>query len=1396
MVGKKYNWLRFWGPRDGKFMVSSYGALEDPRGEYGHIFNPLAKTLEEVEGNHCLALLGEPGIGKSEELKQQVKTSIEMHPNDAVLLFQLRDYQLESTLCGDIFGDPAISDWRNGDQNLYLYLDSLDEGLLTVKVLANILVRELKKLPADRFYLRIACRTAEWPTTLENGLREHWGDEECKVYELLPLREKDIREAVRSEEVKEENFFQELARRQVGPLAIKPVTLKFLLKRFGEKNELPSTQSELYAEGCHYLCEESNQSRIESAGKDALSTNRRVRVAQRIAAISVFANRSAVWMGLQSEIPDGDVGFNELASGSERAADQQFEIGENVVRETLGTGLFNSRGSHRMGWAHQTYAEFLAAKYLAEHDVPLSQKLSLISDADMKIVPQLQETAAWLAGIDREVFRHIMKTDPVVLLRSDVASSDPLDRSALVEELLLSADKEEWFDRDWSLHQFYSKLDHPQLAEQLRPFIGDPGKSHLARRIATDIAEACDVKTLQDDLARLALDQTEDIDLRVNAAYGVVRIGDSQTKARLRPLAFGEARNDPDDELKGRGLRALWPDHISSAELFSLLSWPKRPSLYGSYKSFLDALAKDADRIDLAVGLRWLREQNIHPDPVSPFRSLRNELLRRSWESLDVVEIREALADLIVDHARKLRGDEEEKIVADPVRRRRLLESVIPRIAASEKPSPWYFLIYDNHLVDSTDVPWLIERILSERSVATQTLLADMIGHVLDWRNTDHLGLIIDASGKNEILANTFHLFLNPVYLDSTQAAAQRKAYLESQEWSRPRRESPSLDPSAKERVKVCLERFESGDVNGWWQLNLEITLHEDSVYYGHETESDLKKEPGWTAATDEIKARIVESAKRYITDGDPQPNEWLGKKVIWRPAYAGYRAFRLLQSEDPAFIAELPTGQWQKWACILVAYPFQNEVTSSDVQDMLVAKAYEYAPSEVIQTVLALINYESKADGSISALSHLKNCWDERLSVALMNEIKHRRFKTNCLGQILSELLENDFEDAKVYAEAIVKRKPPAEKEDARRLMAARVLVTHADDSGWKTLWPIIKRDAAFGRRVVEAFAGSVYRRQTSVAERLGEDELREMFLWLAREYSYDTDPRHEGVHAVGPDEEARSFRNSVLNQLKGRGTPRAVAAIRKLVIELPKLPWLKWTLVEAQENTRRRNWLPLQPAEILALADNPDSRLVQNGEQLLRVIVESLERLQQKLHGETPAAIDLWNEVRPGVFQPRDENRFSDYVKRHFDEDLKGRGIVTNREVQIRRGTGSVKGEATDIHIDAITRNVDREIADQITAIVETKGCWNRDLDRAMETQLKNRYLKNHHSPFGVYLVGWFNCSQWDDSDHRKARSPKTTLEEARDKFANEAAALSANGTQVRAFVLDATLASDDGL
>lgn len=327
------------------------------------------------------------------------------------------------------------------------------------------------------------------------------------------------------------------------------------------------------------LCEETNSSyNIASRSRRVrkLAAAHRLAVASRIAAVTVFANRYAVWIGVdQGDVPAEDVTVDALSGGHESIAGELFDVDEEAIRETLCTGLFSSRGPDRLGWAHQTYAEFLAAHYLVQRDMPLPQRMSLLAhpaDPQGKLVPQLYETAAWAAGMDRAVFRTIIDTDPDVLLRSDVATVDEPDRAALTEVLLRLFDEDKLLDRDWRLRSLYWKLAHSNLASQLQPYIRDTSKGVIARGVAIDIAEACKLQTLQDDLAAVALDASQPVRLRVSAAFAIAEIGDEATKAKLKPLATGEAGDDPDDELKGAGLRAMWPTHLSAEDLFALLT--------------------------------------------------------------------------------------------------------------------------------------------------------------------------------------------------------------------------------------------------------------------------------------------------------------------------------------------------------------------------------------------------------------------------------------------------------------------------------------------------------------------------------------------------------------------------------------------------------------------------------------------------------------------------------------------------------------------------------------------------------------------------------------------------------------------------------------------------------
>ena len=209
-----------------------------------------------------------------------------------------------------------------------------------------------------------------------------------------------------------------------------------------------------------------------------------------------------------------------------------------------------------------------------------------------------------------------------------------------------------------------------------------------------------------------------------------------------------------------------------------------------------------------------------------------------------------------------------------------------------------------------------------------------------------------------------------------------------------------------------------------------------------------------------------------------------------------------------------------------------------------------------------------------------------------------------------------------------------------------------------------------------------------------------------------------------------------------------------------------------------------------MLRLARDPGTRLVESGEQLLEVIVEWLARWEQKLQGTSPAAFGLWDEVAKNRHRPKVEEKMSDAVAIHLQDDLRDRLVLVNREVVIRRGEkpGGV-GERTDIHVDA-PRGQDADPTGTIRITIEVKGCWNPGLGSAMESQLRDRYLADNECRHGLYLVGWYVCPQWDPDDPRRAATPAVSLAEIRAQLAGQAVALSQGDLVIRAVAVNTAL------
>jgi len=411
------------------------------------------------------------------------------------------------------------------------------------------------------------------------------------------------------------------------------------------------------------------------------------------------------------------------------------------------------------------------------------------NDDEGRLVPQLHEAAAWLASMSPEVFRAVMGTDPEVLLRSDVASTDVEGKAALVGTLLRLYDKGKLLDIRLAPRAQYRKLEHPGLAEQLRPYIVNADKELVVRRVSLDIAESCELRSLQKDAAEVALDASQERAVRKEAARFVARVGDGPTRARLMPLALGTIGDDPDDDLKGHGLRAVWPEHVGAEELFGMLTPPKMANYMGAYNSFLTHdLTDGLNTADLPTALAWVEGRGSDDEEPFRFGKLADQIMEQAWAKLPNPGVAPAFAraalarlrrheELVKERSEVFAATGEptfsERIAADDYRRRLLLEEIITHL----KPEDEAYLLmhWQTSLVIKEDVGWLVERLGSEVSNRKKETLAKLVGSTFHLWDDERHELVYLAHLDDPTLAHEVSRYFAPIELGSKEAETQRQ---------------------------------------------------------------------------------------------------------------------------------------------------------------------------------------------------------------------------------------------------------------------------------------------------------------------------------------------------------------------------------------------------------------------------------------------------------------------------------------------------------------------------------------------------------------------------------------------------------------------------------------------
>ena len=761
----------------------------------------------------------------------------------------------------------------------------------------------------------------------------------------------------------------------------------------------------------------------------------------------------------------------------------------------------------------------------------------------------------------------------------------------------------------------------------------------------------------------------------------------------------------------------------------------------------------------------------------------------KAWKNMYVPGVIEALATFVASrlkhHDGLIKGGfgKTDHLIfrEDEDKRHRLLEAVFQVVARTSEVKATWLLFTHTPLVFPEDFEWLISCLDLNPAKEVQVVIVNLMERLFK-PTPEHLDAIHEASNRHQLMADKFKSIWEPILLGSENAQKMKASHEEHQEWTKTMEERPPLTPPPTERVSRLLEECENRNVAAWCGLIGELSLEPTSTHYGSSFEWDLMKLPGWLSADETIRKRIVVAAEKFVLSQPHDSSDWLGTGEFSLLVLSGYSALALLLNMKPAVIDSLTADQIGKWCPIILTFPFSGDECYRAVKDELLKIAYRKSQLAVLDVAKILIEKEIEKGETIGTASELNAIWDDQIANALLQYAKRSELKPKSMSSLLSVLFSHDNLEAQLFASSLVPTPPPVcDPERAQAVAAAQTLMLDTKDVGWSIVWPAMQADEDFGKQVILGVCSDY----ESMGSRLNEDQLADLYVWLTHHFKV---PEHKSgeAHRVGPLEYIDLWRNAIIQLLTHRGSFRACEAIKKLQQELPELDWLKWVQVDAGAEARRATWVPAQPQDIIKLAADHELRLVQSGDQLMQVLVESLERFQSLLQGETPEAPYLWDNVSKSDAKPKDENSFSDYAKIHLEKDLKQRGIVLNREVRIHRG------QRTDIHVNAVIQTASGHPYDSITVIIECKGCWNPGLYDAMRDQLVGMYLKDNHCQHGLYLVGWFNCGNWSEEDGRKKQAGKLcpTIDYTRQRLAAFAEDLSKDSTRIKSVVLDVSL------
>jgi hypothetical protein len=1384
----RYDWERFWIDAEQRVEIDPADFFPDPRDEqvwFGPALEP--RCLDELHDEPCLILLGEPGLGKSQAIKDAVASG----PAGALVeRINLAAYPEAGALRSKLVEGDRWHEWAVEGRSLHLYLDSLDEAMLSFPAIHEFLLEELADAGGsfEALFLRIACRSADWISEFAEGLRGLWpaaevSSDPVRALSLVPLRERDVRAAALAEGLDGMQLLGEIDERDARGLAALPLTLRMMLAAAKEGGGLPRTQAELFESGVLDLLRGPDRPKREAL---RMEIGERLAVAQRIGAATLLSRRSGISL-LPGRAGPGEVDPAEIAGYDEAdrlaAGGDRFGVGEKEVLATLRTALFSLTERERVDFSHRNLAEYCAGAYLAEAGLDragITELLFASGDGDGGLVPQLREVAAWAAALDPTVLEVLLDAEAEVLLRIDRLALDEAQRARTVEAILGedSAERiERWDRRIWS---GLESLDHPDLPDQIIPVIEDRDASWPVRRLAITLTHVCGREECEPALLDLAFDEDQPASARAEAVWALRGYGSLASRKALTPLALEPIEDDVDDAIKGAALAAVFPDVLTAEQVFAVVAEPRNMRLVGIYLIFLhEDLPEALQRSDLPVALKWAASLEPSPEWTGALDLLADAVLAVAWPYVaeddeiaalvgEVVRVRlEAEVELLDSTF----GKEDLETFRGAAARHRLVEALIPALGKSQLYA-FQLAEASPELLIPSDLTWALAGV--ERSLGTEaeSAWAEIAQAVFELPISDSdLEALFRLCGESRELERRLGGWLSPVAIDSPEASFRYLYGLSDAE--SPGQEEEGPDEKAVEAALLAAER---GEEEGWWRVTSALL-----EYAGAESEIDLTAGLGWGRSSPDLQRRIV-AAARAALDRDPPPAEqWFGHPVHDRSALAGYQALHLIAKVDRALFEALTPQIWERWMPAVIDRA-GDWLKGEDRQGQaILARAATLAAPAFMDWVGRKLSTELESDGRISFLHRLREIAPRELDDLVFPWLTDESVSEATLRELCGFALRRDPE----RAYGLVKPRLAGYLGDAATDEDRASVVTIASELlgvvpglAWPEIAVLFDRCPEVGESVAMSL-GHVKR--SSVAREMSDRQLAELVSWIFRTSPESADPPKSP--GFSQRNGLRQYRQWMLETLADRGSNLAVETIEGLH-DRHGTPNLREAVGRAKDARRAVSPAPA-PADVVRMLRAGRPLPPRSAGDLVAKIVAALESIQRELQAsQPPTAAELWN-TRP-VNTPKDEGYLSNWLAARLRHEL-GESFDISRE-RLTSGGEKGRGETVDLQVVCLEGG-DR--GGKLQVLIEVKGSWEPAIKGKVRTQLGEDYMAKTGIDHGLFLVFWFDRKDWDMSDSRRRRSTFKSAEATRAALAPLAAEAAADlGVQLEVVVLDGSL------